>query len=94
MVERNPSSWQPESKTDQIAKRYQCPSCHCSYGRKEHLNRHQKNIHGADAGPFMCSFCKRTYKNAESLRSHMYQSHNPARGTGVIGVSGGGTAPS
>lgn len=70
--------WRRAAKERNL-KRYKCQWCNCSYGRKEHLTRHEKNIHGTDAGPFICNFCQRTYKNAESLRSHQYQSHNPAR---------------
>lgn len=74
----NPMAWH-RTESAQAVKRYQCKWCTCSYGRKEHLTRHEKNIHGEDAGPFICNFCQRTYKNAESLRSHQYQSHNPTK---------------
>ncbi|XP_044257749.1 broad-complex core protein isoforms 1/2/3/4/5-like isoform X1 [Tribolium madens] len=56
---------------------YQCEKCYKKFSRRDHLRTHEKNIHGEDAGPFVCVICSQLYKNTESLRKHIAKFHFP-----------------
>ncbi|CAH0546646.1 unnamed protein product [Brassicogethes aeneus] len=56
---------------------YQCDKCWKKFSRRDHLRTHEKNIHGEDAGPFVCAICSQLYKNTESLRKHIAKFHFP-----------------
>ncbi|RZC40901.1 tramtrack, beta isoform-like [Asbolus verrucosus] len=45
---------------------YQCEKCYKKFSRRDHLRTHEKNIHGEDAGPFVCVICSQLYKNTEN----------------------------
>ncbi|KAK9877161.1 hypothetical protein WA026_016903 [Henosepilachna vigintioctopunctata] len=54
---------------------YLCQKCPKKFTRRDHLRTHEKNIHGEDAGPFVCMVCSQLYKNTESLRKHISKFH-------------------
>ncbi|XP_045462332.1 protein tramtrack, beta isoform-like isoform X2 [Harmonia axyridis] len=54
---------------------YLCEMCPKRFSRRDHLRTHEKNIHGEDAGPFVCIVCSQLYKNTESLRKHISKFH-------------------
>ncbi|XP_044754404.1 protein tramtrack, beta isoform-like isoform X2 [Coccinella septempunctata] len=54
---------------------YVCEMCPKRFSRRDHLRTHEKNIHGEDAGPFVCIVCSQLYKNTESLRKHISKFH-------------------
>lgn len=50
---------------------YKCQFCpNKSYHWKHDLQRHEKNTHGSDVGPFSCLLCQRVYKNRNTLQQH------------------------
>lgn len=54
---------------------YKCDKCMKRFSRRDHLRTHEKNIHGEDVGPFICTVCSQLYKNSESLRKHFAKFH-------------------
>lgn len=58
--------------------------CPKKFSRRDHLRTHEKNIHGEDAGPFVCMNCSQLYKNAESLRKHNSKFHMVPKSESLI----------
>jgi hypothetical protein len=54
---------------------YRCDVCYKFFTRRDHLRTHKKNLHGEDAGPFVCIVCSQLYKNVDSLRKHFSKFH-------------------
>ncbi|KIX02970.1 uncharacterized protein Z518_06520 [Rhinocladiella mackenziei CBS 650.93] len=52
----------------QTIRKYVCPRCDRSYGKAEHLIRHERSHTGSR--PFVCERCNRSFTRADSLARH------------------------
>lgn len=59
---------------ERIDKPFDCKLCYKSFKRKRNLNEHERNVH-IPADPLICSYCNRPFKNASSLRGHIFVAH-------------------
>ncbi|XP_071453604.1 zinc finger protein 768-like [Hetaerina americana] len=56
---------------------YQCDKCNYMTLRKEHFERHQRDVH-SEVRPFLCDTCGKAFKRADTLRQHHVSRHHPS----------------
>ncbi|KAG8235727.1 hypothetical protein J437_LFUL016362 [Ladona fulva] len=55
---------------------YECDKCAYKTRRKEHFERHQRDVH-SELRPFLCDACGKAFKRADALRQHRAARHQP-----------------
>jgi len=58
-------------------KRHKCPECRKSFGVKEDLKRHQKEVHQKQPERFICTVhgCEKEYSRFTSVKRHFVDKH-------------------
>ncbi|XP_046387686.1 transcriptional repressor CTCFL-like [Ischnura elegans] len=56
---------------------HQCEKCSYTTWRKEHFERHQRDVH-SELRPFLCDTCGKAFKRADALRQHRVSRHHPS----------------